>query len=112
MGLMIEERRSGWLATTVLLSCAACSTLAGAAERPNILLIMCDDMGWSDIGCYGGEVETPHLNQLAREGMRFSDAHASGPLCHMSRYGLLMGCYPFRTDVKSWRERPLSMQIK
>ncbi|HAW27195.1 MAG TPA: arylsulfatase, partial [Planctomycetaceae bacterium] len=43
-----------------------------AAEKPNIILVMCDDMGFSDIGCYGGEVQTPHLNRLAQEGMRFT----------------------------------------
>ena len=46
--------------------------LAHADGRPNIILIMVDDMGWSDIGCYGGEVDTPNLDQLAAEGMRFT----------------------------------------
>ena len=41
------------------------------AEQPNIILVMADDLGWSDIGCYGGEIETPHIDSLARDGLRF-----------------------------------------
>jgi arylsulfatase A len=80
-----------------------------AADRPNILLILVDDMGYGDPGCYNPEskIPTPHLDHLASEGMRFTDAHAPGPLCHPSRYGLMTGCYPFRTDVSVWPTRPL-----
>ena len=62
---------------------------------PNIVLIMCDDMGWSDIGCYGGEVETPHLNQLAKEGMRFTQFYNNGK-CTTTRASILTGLYPRR----------------
>ncbi|MFO1021386.1 MAG: sulfatase-like hydrolase/transferase [Planctomycetales bacterium] len=57
------------VAITCLLSVAhSCC----AAERPNIVLILADDLGYSDLGCYGGEIETPHLDRMCREGMRFS----------------------------------------
>jgi len=87
------------------------STVAHAAPEPhpNIVFILVDDMGYGDPGCYNPEskIPTPHIDRLAAAGMRFTDAHAPGPLCHMSRYGLLTGRYPFRTDVVPWRERPL-----
>ena len=72
-------------------------------------MILVDDMGYGDAQCYNSEskIPTPTINQLARDGMRFTDAHAAGPLCHMSRYGLLTGRYPFRTDVSLWPNQPL-----
>ena len=79
------------------------------AKSPNIVMILVDDMGYGDAQCYNSEskIPTPAINQLACDGMRFTDAHAAGPLCHMSRYGLLTGRYPFRTDVSLWRNQPL-----
>lgn len=78
-----------------------------AVEDPNIVVILVDDMGYGDAGCYNADskIPTPVIDQLAEEGMRFTDAHATGPLCHLSRYGLLTGQYPFRTDVTVWRTR-------
>ena len=66
-----------------------------AVRRPNVVLIMCDDMGWSDIGCYGGEVETPNLNQLAAEGMRFTQFYNNAK-CTTTRASILTGLYPRR----------------
>lgn len=63
------------------------------AERPNILLIMADDMGWSDIGCYGGEIGTPNIDRLAAEGMRFTQFYNNGK-CTTTRASLLTGLYP------------------
>jgi arylsulfatase A-like enzyme len=79
---------------------------AGAAETPNIVIILVDDMGYGDPGCFNpdSKIPTPNIDSLARDGMRFTDAHAPGPLCHMSRYGLMTGRYPFRTDVNKWRK--------
>ncbi len=79
------------------------------SKSPNIVMILVDDMGYGDAKCYNSEskILTPTINQLARDGMRFTDAHAAGPLCHMSRYGLLTGRYPFRTDVSRWPNHPL-----
>ena len=64
-----------------------------SAEPPNVVLIMCDDMGYSDIGCYGGEVETPHLNRLAAEGMRFTQFYNNAK-CTTTRASLVTGLYP------------------
>lgn len=79
------------------------------AAPPNIVIILTDDLGYGDPGCYNpqSKIPTPTIDRLAAEGMRFTDAHAPGPLCHMSRYGLLTGQYPFRVRVDDWRERPL-----
>ncbi len=69
--------------------------LAHAAEpmRPNIILIMCDDMGWSDIGCYGGEVHTPTLDKMAAEGVRFTQFYNNAK-CTTTRASLVTGLYP------------------
>jgi arylsulfatase A-like enzyme len=63
--------------------------------RPNIILVMADDMGFSDLGCYGGEIETPTMDRLASEGVRFSQFYNSA-LCGPSRASLMTGCYPWK----------------
>lgn len=65
---------------------------ASAATRPNIVLIMADDLGFSDLGCYGSEIETPNLDQLAKEGTRFTQFYNTAK-CHSSRVALLTGLY-------------------
>ncbi len=67
-------------------------------DKPNILLILNDDMGFSDIGCYGGEIETPHLDRLAYSGLRFSQFYNS-PRCSPSRASLLTGLHPHQTGI-------------
>ncbi len=78
-----------------------------ADEYPNIVIIMADDMGYGDPGCFNSEskIPTPQIDRLAEHGMRFTDAHAPGPLCHLSRYGLMTGRYPFRANVGVWRRK-------
>lgn len=78
-------------------------------STPNIVVILVDDMGYGDAKCFNpdSKIETPAINKLAQQGMRFTDAHAPGPLCHMSRYGLMTGRYPFRTKVNLWPKQPL-----
>lgn len=70
-------------------------------RRPNIVFIMADDMGYGDPGCYNphSKTPTPCIDGLAKEGVRFTDAHAAGAWCVPSRYGLLTGRYPFRTKL-------------
>ncbi len=96
-----------WLG--VLLCHANAEAGESVAKRPNIVLILADDMGYGDPGCYNpqSKIATPQIDRLAREGMRFTDAHAAGSLCHPSRYGLVTGSYPFRTNVSLWRKKPL-----
>ena len=73
-----------------------------AADKPNIVLILADDMGYGDVGCYhaGSKIPTPHMDRLAREGMRFTDAHSSAAFCTPSRYALLTGRYCWRTRLQ------------
>lgn len=66
--------------------------------QPNIILILNDDMGYSDIGCYGGEIDTPNLNRLAQQGLRFSQFYNT-PRCSPSRASLLTGLYPHQTGI-------------
>ena len=93
----------------VVLICASSCSVSHAASKPHIVFILVDDMGYGDAGCYNAnsKIPTPNIDSLARDGMRFTDAHASGPLCHLSRYGLMTGCYPFRTNVGVWRKQPV-----
>ncbi|MBB6429649.1 sulfatase family protein [Algisphaera agarilytica] len=70
-------------------------------EQPNIILINCDDLGYGDLGSYGStRNDTPHLDQLAQDGMRFTDCYAVSPICSPSRAGLMTGCYPPRVGVE------------
>jgi arylsulfatase A len=93
--------------------CLLAVAVAQGAEEPltlpNVVIILLDDMGYGDSGCYNPQsrIETPHIDSLARSGMRFTDAHAAGPLCHPSRYGLMTGRYPWRTDVSVWPTKAL-----
>ena len=74
-----------------------CVSTASGAEKPNIVLIYADDLGYGDVGCYGAtKIKTPNIDQLAKEGIRFTDAHSSSSTCTPSRYALLTGEYPFR----------------
>ena len=73
---------------------------AAGAERPNIIVIMSDDMGYSDLGCFGGEIETPHLDRLARSGVRFTNFYSEN-MCWVSRAALLTGIYHKTSMVAS-----------
>ena len=75
-----------------------CGGGRSAAERPNIILIMADDLGFSDIGCYGGEIETPHLDRLARDGLRLTQFYNTARCCP-TRASLMTGLYPHQAGV-------------
>lgn len=87
---------------------AATATLPGWAmaqpgtkrRRPNIVFILIDDMGWSDLACYGSKFhETPNIDRLAEQGMRFTDAYAACPVCSPTRASVMSGQYPARVGV-------------
>ena len=70
---------------------------------PNIVFFLVDDLGWSDVGCYGSTFhETPHIDRLAKEGMRFDNAYSTCHVCSPSRASILTGKYPARTDLTEW----------
>ena len=81
-----------------VLGCCLALVSAVAADRPNVLLILADDLGYGDVRCYNpqAKVATPNLDRLAAEGMRFTDAHSPATVCTPSRYALLTGQMAFR----------------
>ncbi len=81
-----------------LLSSVCVASLCSAAERPNIVILFADDLGYSDIGCFGGEIETPELDRLAKNGVRFTQFYNTGRCCP-SRASLLTGLYPHQAGV-------------
>jgi arylsulfatase len=85
-----------FLVVAVAMSCA--SARARAADRPNIVVILADDMGFSDIGCYGGEVQTPNLDRLAAGGVRMTQFYNNARCCP-TRASLLTGLYPHQAGV-------------
>src|SRR5215208_4539543 len=86
-------------ATAILLTLGGVvrHTRHGQARRPNILLIVSDDLGYADIGIYGSrDIPTPNIDRVAQEGIRFTNAYVSGPYCSPTRAGLMTGRYPQR----------------
>jgi arylsulfatase A-like enzyme len=84
-------------AILLLVPLASGEPAAAKPSTPNIVVILADDLGYGDIGCYGAtKVKTPNIDRIARDGIRFTDAHATSSTCTPSRYGLLTGEYPWR----------------
>ena len=83
-----------------------------AESKPNIILVMLDDSGWTDFGCYGSEIETPNINKFAKEGMRFTDCHSAAPNCSPARVGLLTGRTPSRVGMYSYRPPNHAMHLR
>lgn len=84
-----------------LLACMALwllSPVPSPADKPNIVLILADDMGWSDLGCYGSEIPTPHLDSLAAQGMLATRCYTASR-CSPSRASIMTGCEPHKVDV-------------
>ncbi|QXD22396.1 sulfatase-like hydrolase/transferase [Opitutia bacterium ISCC 51] len=79
--------------------------LTASNERPNIVLIMVDDMGWSDVGSYGGEIPTPHIDSLAANGVRFSQFYNTAR-CYPTRASLLTGLHPHQTGIGAATNSP------
>lgn len=88
------------LALNVGLALTSAFASAATPERPNILFIMADDLGWMDTGVYGSRFyETPHIDRLAGRGMRFTNAYSANPLCSPTRASILSGVYPTRVGL-------------
>lgn len=78
-----------------------------APQRPNVLFILADDLGWTDLGCFGSSFyETPHLDALAADGVRFNQAYAACPVCSPTRASILTGKYPARMGTTDWFGAP------
>ena len=84
----------------LLLSCFSC---VAAADRPNMVIILCDDLGYGDLGIHGHpHIRTPNIDRLANEGIRFTNFYSTAPVCSPSRVGLLTGRSPNRAGVYDW----------
>jgi len=89
----------------ISVSFAKPARVAVAARPPNVILIVVDDLGWADLGCYGADLhETPNIDALARQGMRFTDAYAASPICSPTRASIMTGKYPARLRMTIWYE--------
>ena len=83
----------------ILLLSLVLLSLGKSADRPklNVVFILIDDMGWTDLGCYGSDYyETPNVDRLAQQGMKFTDAHTTSSVCTPSRFSVMTGRYNFR----------------
>lgn len=89
----------------VLGACSALNTAETKNNPPNIIILLADDLGYGDLNCYGGDAKTPNLDQLAQEGIRFTDFYSAAPNCSPSRVGLLTGRSP--TKVGMYNHKPV-----
>ena len=89
--------RRSFLASAGLSLTAQC--IAAQSRKPNIVFILCDDLGYGDLGCYGSKISTPNLDRMAAEGVRFTNFSSADPVCSPSRAALLTGRYPTRVGV-------------
>ena len=95
--------RNSILSLLALLPVLFCVATCGSAERPpNVVVLLADDLGWKDIGCYGGPVQTPALDKLASEGTRFTHFYSGAAVCSPSRAVLLTGRNNLRASIYSW----------
>ncbi len=92
------------LLSTCILSLAYSQlAVARAPEKPNVIFILLDDYGYTDLGCYGSKFyETPNIDRLASEGIRFTDAYAACPVSSPTRAALMTGKYPVNTGITDW----------
>ncbi len=100
----MRKRTLTALAILALIYVAGISPAVDAQKKPNIIFILVDDMGWSDVGCYGGEINTPNIDGLAKEGIRFTQCYNTAK-CFPSRATLLTGVYGLNIVCQWSRQR-------
>jgi len=100
MRLYVNIRKVSVLLTTILVvGVVGCNRV----EKPNIVFILVDDLGWSDLGCYGATYyDTPNLDQLASQSIRFTNAYAASPVCSPTRAAIMTGKHPVRVGITDW----------
>jgi arylsulfatase A len=109
--IVLENSPMKLLSTILVLFLLA--GMVWAAERPNIVVVLCDDLGYGDVACYGHTIiQTPNLDRLAAEGIRFTDFYSTAPVCSASRAGLLTGRTPSRIGVFDWIPSGHVMHLK
>src|SRR5262245_10251301 len=102
MNVLLRSRGKLWILLLAILQGLILIRATFADSKPNIILILADDLGYGDLSSYNSasKIPTPHLSQLASQGMRFTDAHSPSSVCTPTRYGLLTGRYAWRTKLK------------
>ncbi|MBN1818228.1 MAG: sulfatase-like hydrolase/transferase [Sedimentisphaerales bacterium] len=93
----------GWSTAVLALPGCGNSMQGKSGKKANIIVVLCDDLGYGDLGCFGNKViRTPHLDAFAREGMRLTDCYSAAPVCSPARAGMLTGRTPNRAGVYDW----------
>jgi arylsulfatase A len=100
-------------AAIICVALLGASVTTHAADRPNFVVVMCDDLGYGDLGCYGHpSIKTPRLDQMALEGIRLTDCYGSSPICSPSRAGFMTGRTPTRAGILTWIDANNPMQLR
>src|ERR1700761_3711396 len=90
-------------ALLALCLCGSLSSAFAADKPPNVVLVLIDDLGQRDLGCYGSTFyKTPNIDKMAREGIRFTDYYSACPVCSPTRASILTGKYPQRMNITDW----------
>lgn len=96
---------TAFFAAETALTTGLCAGTGKSSKHPNFVFILVDDLGWADLGCYGSDLhETPNIDKLARQGMRFTDAYAAAPVCSPTRASIMTGKCPARLHMTVWYE--------
>lgn len=91
------------LGVAATMSSVAAANTPPAAPKPNIVILLCDDLGYGDLGCYGhSTIKTPHLDKMAQEGILLTQCYSAAPVCSSSRAGMITGKNPYRVGVPDW----------
>ncbi len=102
----MNKTLAAWLIAALISAPSLRSFAAEVSARPNIVFILADDLGWGELGCYGQQkIRTPHIDQLAREGMRFTRAYSGAPVCAPSRCVLMTGLTLAKAPIRGNKER-------
>jgi len=101
------------LAAVASTDAARCEEMPGSGRGPNIVLILADDLGYGDLGCYGHpRIKTPHLDRLADEGLRLTNCYAAAANCSPARTGLMTGRTPYRVGIHNWIPMESPMHVR
>ena len=96
-------RHFGWIIVVVAFAALVPGAAAGIEDRrPNLIVILADDLGPGDLSCYGGSIPTPQIDRMAKEGVRFTRDYSAAPICSPSRCGLITGQFPARWRITSY----------
>jgi arylsulfatase A len=89
--------------TAAIVVTPAAASIAASHQPPNFIVLLCDDLGYGDLGCFASpNIRTPNLDRLAAEGVRFTHCYSAMPVCSPSRAGLLTGRNPNRMGIRDW----------